>query len=175
VELFEGVEGAFAGAAGGVHAVLESGEGVAMYGGGVPEGVLIGTVECVEILVLPRLGFGGTEAAEVPLAVDELVDEAAGFGGGGMEAAVALLDEFLELGDIFRGEDEGFGVDAGFEGIHGGSGFACDRGGAGGLLCVTTVRFDLTQSGHGELPCFEDRGAISGIRGWISVSWWKWG
>jgi hypothetical protein len=100
------------------------------------------------ILVLPRLGFGGTKAAEEPLAVDELVDEAAGFGGGGMKAAVAVRDEFLELGDVFGGEDEGFGVDAGFEGIHGGGGFACDRGGAGGLLCVAAVGFDLTQSGH---------------------------
>ena len=63
------------------------------------------------------MGFGGTKAAEVPFAVDELVDQAAGFGGGGMEAAVGVLDEFFELGWVFGGEDEGFGVDAGFEGV----------------------------------------------------------
>jgi hypothetical protein len=36
----------------------------------------------------------------------------------------------LEVGEFLGGEDEGFGVDAGFEGIHGGDGLACDRGGA---------------------------------------------
>ena len=152
LELLEGLEGAFAGAAGGVHAVLESGEGARVYGGGISEGVLSGTLECVEILVLPRLGFGGTKAAEAPFAVDELVDQAAGFGGGGMKAAVGVLDEFVEFGGVFGGEDEGFGVDAGFEGIHGGGGLACDRGGAGGLLGVAAIRFDLTQSGHWGAP-----------------------
>ncbi|HEY3616641.1 MAG TPA: hypothetical protein VGK96_07485, partial [Candidatus Sulfotelmatobacter sp.] len=120
-------------AAGGVHAVLKAGKRASILGGGVSEGVLIGTAVCGVILVQPRLGFGGTEAAEVPLAVDELVYEAAGFGGGGIETAVALLDEFVELGDVFGGEGEGFGVDAGFEGIHGGGGLACNRGGAGGF------------------------------------------
>jgi hypothetical protein len=35
-------------------------------------------VEC------PELGFGDVEAAEGPLAADEVVDQGAGFGGGGM-------------------------------------------------------------------------------------------
>jgi hypothetical protein len=65
-----------------------------------------------------------------------------------MESGVAVFDEFLEFADGFRGEDEGFGVDAGFEGIHGGAGLACDRGGAGGLLGVAPVGFDLTLSRH---------------------------
>jgi hypothetical protein len=66
-----------------------------------------------------------------------------------------------------------------FEGIHGRGGFASDRGGAGGFLGVTAVRFDLTQSGHrglrspsfarmdkpGGLSYFDGRTAISGIRG----------
>jgi hypothetical protein len=39
-------------------------------------------------------------------------------------------------------------VDAGFEGVHGRDGFACYGGGAGGFPGVTTIRFDLTESGH---------------------------
>ena len=72
------------------------------------------------VLVSPGLGFGGAEAAESPLAVDEVVG----------------------------GEDEGFGVDAGFEGVHGGDGFACDRGGAGRFLGVAAVSFNLSESRH---------------------------
>ena len=60
-----------------------------------------------------------------------------------MEAAVGVLDEFIEFDGVFVGEEEGFGVDAGFEGIHGGGGLASDRGGAGGLLCVAAVRFEF--------------------------------
>jgi hypothetical protein len=52
-------------------------------------------------------------------------------------ALVVLVDELLEVGEFLGGEDEGFGMDAGFEGVHGGSGLTCDRGGAGGFLGVT--------------------------------------
>src|SRR5271167_2826829 len=86
------------------------------------------------------IGFRRHEGGGGSIRSRKLVDEAAGIGGGGMEAAVGVLDEFLELGWVFGGKDEGFGVDAGFEGIHGGGGLACDRGGAGGLLCIATVR-----------------------------------
>ena len=75
-----------------------------MHGGGVSEGVLLRTAEGSFILVAPGLGFGGAKAAEVPFAVDELVDQAAGFGGGGIEAAVTLLDEVVEFGDVFGRE-----------------------------------------------------------------------
>ena len=98
--------------------------------------------------VSPSLGFGGAEAAESPLAVDEVVDEAAGIGGSGL-VVVEVGDELIEIGEVFGGEDEGFGVDAGFEGVHGGDGFACDRGGAGGFLGVAAVGFYLTGSRHG--------------------------
>ncbi|MGA2611716.1 MAG: hypothetical protein ABSH01_30090, partial [Terriglobia bacterium] len=67
------------------------------------------------------------------------------FGGGGVVVLVVLVDEQLEIGEFFGGEDERFGVDAGFEGVHGGDGFACDRGRAGGFLGVTAVRFYLTE------------------------------
>src|ERR1019366_5958374 len=74
------------------------------------------------------------------------------------------------------------------EGVHGGGGLACDRGGSGGFLGVTTVGFYLTKGGHsgsrselrsdaqGRALChFYDRGWISGDRGWLAVSDWKQG
>ena len=74
----------------------------------------------------------------------DLIEVEAGFGGVGLVAAVVVVDELLEVGESFGGEDEGFRVDAGFEGIHGGGGFARDRGGAGGFPRVAAVRFYLT-------------------------------
>ena len=102
-------------------------------------------------------GFEGAvarEAAEEPLAADEVVNEAAGFGGGRVVELVILVDEALEVGELLGGEDEGFGVEAGFEGVHGRGGLACDRGGAGGFLGVAAVGFNLAASGH------------SGVLGW---------
>jgi hypothetical protein len=66
-----------------------------------------------------------------------------------MVALVVLVDQEFEIGEFLGGEDEGFGVDAGFEGIHGGGGLARDRGRAGGFLGITAVGFYLTESGHG--------------------------
>jgi hypothetical protein len=131
------------------------------------------------ILILPGLGFGVVEAAEGPLAADEVVDIEALFGVGGVVVEVALLGELLEIGETFAGEDEGFGVEAGFEVIHGRDGLACDRGGAGGFPGVTAVGFYLTKSRHGcsgeselrsdaqgrALCHFEDRAAAWGNRG----------
>ena len=62
--------------------------------------------------------------------------------------AVELFDELFEPDEVFRGEDEGFGVDAGFEAVHGGDGLACDRGGAGGFLGVTAIGFNLMDGRH---------------------------
>src|ERR1022692_469283 len=64
---------------------------------------------------------------------------------------VVVFDELFEIGELFGVQDKGFGVDAGFEGVHGRGGLACDRGGAGGTLGVAAIRFNLTQSGH-KLP-----------------------
>ena len=63
------------------------------------------------------MGFGVVVAAEGPLATDEVVEQDAGFGGGRVMALVVLVDELLEVGEILGGEDEGFGVDAGFIGL----------------------------------------------------------
>jgi hypothetical protein len=147
-EFAEGFEGTVASAAGRIDAVLEFGEGGGVGGGGISEGVLLVFVEDVVVLEGPHFGFDAVEAAEHPLAADEVVEEAAGFGGGGMVALVILVDEELEVGELLVGEEEGLGVESGFEGIHGRSGLACDRGGAGGFLGVAAVGFDLAARGH---------------------------
>jgi hypothetical protein len=119
------------------------GEGLAAAGGGLTEGVLgVGPVVLL-MVVGPELGFGGAEAAFQPLAVNEIVKDGAGFGCSGVVVIVVFLDELLEVREFLGWEEERFCMDAGFEGIHGGDGFACYRGGAGGSLGVTPIRFDL--------------------------------
>src|ERR1035438_6243163 len=112
LEFLEGIEGAEAGAAGGVETVLEFGEGGGVAGGGLSERGFLWVAVLVVALVLPGLGFGGAEAAESPLAVDEVVDEAAGVGGGGAVVVVEVGDELVEVGKVFGGQDKGFRVDA---------------------------------------------------------------
>jgi hypothetical protein len=124
------MEGAVEGAAGGIEAPLELAEGLVVLHAGLAEGKIVFHGEGFLVGIFKELGFGDAEAAEGPLAADEVVEQDAGFGGGGVVVLVELVDELLEVGDLFGGEDEGLGVDAGFEGIHGGNGLACDRGGA---------------------------------------------
>jgi hypothetical protein len=144
----EGVEGAVEGAAGGIDAPLELAEGLMVAHAGLAEGKIVFHGVGFLVGIFKELGFGGAEAAEGPFAADEVVEHDAGFGGGGVVALVILVDELLEVGEVLGGEDEGFGMDAGFEGVHGGRSLTCDRGGAGGFLGVTTIGFYLTKSRH---------------------------
>jgi hypothetical protein len=95
------LESAEDGAAGGIEAVLEFGEGARVAGRGISEGVLLRVAEFVVALVLPHLGFGGVEAAEGPLAADQVVDEEAGIEGSGAVALVIPVDELFEVGTLF--------------------------------------------------------------------------
>src|ERR1017187_8555411 len=144
-ELLEVLEGALAGTAGAIDAPLELAEGFGPAADGLAEGILVVGGPGVLFVECPKLGFGGMEAALEPLAADEVGEEGTGFGGGGVVMLVVLVDEQFEIGEFFGGEDEGFGVNAGFEGIHRGGGFACDRGGAGGFLGIAAVSFNLTK------------------------------
>jgi len=145
-ELFEVLEGALAGAAGAIDAPLELAEGFGLAAGGLTEGVLVVGSPGVLVVECPQLGFGLMQTALEPLAADEVVDEGTGFGGGGIVVLVVLADEQFEFGEFFGGKDEGFGVDAGFQGVHGGGGLAGDRGRAGGFLGVAAVSFYLSKS-----------------------------
>jgi hypothetical protein len=117
--------------------------------GGVDEiGVGEILVEALD-LVIPELGFDAAEAALGPLGGDESVDERELVGVGGVEVEEECRGEGFEFGGIFAGDDVRPGVDAGFEGVEGRSGFAFGRGGAGGFLGVAAVGVDLGFSGHG--------------------------
>jgi hypothetical protein len=143
-ELLEVLKGLAGGAARTLDAPLKLGEGFAAAGGGLTERVLGVGLEVFLMVEGPELSFGGTQAALEPLAVDEVVHEGSGFGGGGIVGVVVFVDQLFEIGEFFGREEKGLGVDAGFEGVHGGYGLACGRGGAGGFLRVAAVGFYLT-------------------------------
>jgi hypothetical protein len=109
-------------------------EGGIVLDGGIDEiGVGEILVEALD-LVIPELGFDAAEAALGPLGRDEGVDERELDGVGGAEVEHECRGEGFEFGGIFTGDDVRPGVDAGFEGVEGGGGFAFGRGGAGGFL-----------------------------------------
>ena len=143
---FSEFAGSLAGGATIAHgAPLEVGEDFGAIGDGLAEGEIVVGAVAFLVVVLPELGLGDAEASGDPIAVDEVVHEGAGFGGGGLVACVVVVDELLEFGEAFSGEEDGFGVDAGSEGIHGGGGLACGGEGAGGSLGVAAVGLDLTE------------------------------
>jgi hypothetical protein len=104
LELVEVLEGLAGGAAGALDTPLELGEGLAAAGGGLTERVLGVGLKVFLVVEGPHLGFGNTEPALEPLAVDEVVHEGSGFGGGGIVGVVVFLDELLEVCEFLRGE-----------------------------------------------------------------------
>ena len=79
---------------------------------------LIGLTRLAE-LVVPELGFGAAETAELPIGVDEGIDQKALEGTGGLELAMVVSGESFQLAGIFAGNDLGRGVDAGMQGSAG--------------------------------------------------------
>ena len=104
-ELLEGVEGAVEGTAGGIDAPLELAELLVFVHAGLAEGKIVFQGVGFLVGIFKELGFGDAEAAEGPLAADEVVEQDAGFGGGGLMAVVVLVDELLEVGEFFGRED----------------------------------------------------------------------
>src|SRR5581483_9702336 len=88
------------------------------------------------------------QAAELPIGLNESVDEEALERCGGLELLVVTGGEGFEFGGIFAGDHLGFGSDAGFEGIESGDGVALRSARARRLLRIATIRFDLTKSCH---------------------------
>jgi hypothetical protein len=99
----EGVEGAVKGPAGGIDAPLELAEGLVFVHAGLAEGELVLLAVGFLVGIFKELGFGGAEAAEGPLAADEVVEQETGFGGGRVVALVVLVDELLEVGEFLGG------------------------------------------------------------------------
>jgi hypothetical protein len=61
---------------------------------------------------------------------------------------VVFGDESFEIGLIFHTDEEGLRVNPGFEGIAAGDGLAFGGARPSGFLGVTTIGFDLFESGH---------------------------
>ena len=78
------------GAAGGVNAVLEFGEGRGVAGGRLSKRISLLVGVGALGLVLPHLSFGAAEAAEEPLAVDDFIEVEGRLGGVGVVAAVVV-------------------------------------------------------------------------------------
>jgi hypothetical protein len=163
LEVLEDFEGAEVHAIGAVNAPLKAGKGIEGVLVGVAEGVIVldGRVEefgagevFVEAfdLVPPELGFDAAEAALGPLGKDEGVDERELVGAGGVVVEEKCRGEGLEFGGIFAGDDEGPSVDAGFERVEGGAGFAFGRGGARGFLGVKAIGVNLCFGRHSLKP-----------------------
>jgi hypothetical protein len=98
--------------------------------------------------VLPDLGLGFAEAAELPFGGDYGVDEVALLGGGGLKTLVIVKGEGFENVGVLARDDVGAGVNAGFEGIEAGNGLALVGAGAGGAPGVAAVRLNLKDSRH---------------------------
>ncbi len=140
-------------------AALKAAEGLEGVLIGMAEGgiVLDGLVEVLGVskvvveafdLVLPELGFDAAEAALGPLGGDEGIDQRALVGVGGPVVEQEFGGKGLEFAGIFAANDVRPGVDAGFEGVQRGGGFAFGGSGAGRFLGITAVGFNLTESRH---------------------------
>jgi len=99
--------------------------------------------------VLPELGFDFAEAAKEPLAIDEGIDEHPLGRSGGVETLVIFRGKGFEIALKLSADDMGFGVDAGFERIHGRVGFALGSARSGGFTSVEAIGLDLLLGWHG--------------------------
>jgi hypothetical protein len=148
LELEELLEGAVVAALGGIDAAMEAGELFLAADEGAAGGDQIFLGATLMHGVLPDLGFGVAEAAELPRGGHHGVDQKEVFRRRGLEAGVVVDSEGFQGGRIFAGDDVGLSVDAGFEGIEAGDGLAPWGTRAGGFLRIEAVGLDLVDSGH---------------------------
>jgi hypothetical protein len=166
-EGFEFLEGEAKAALGGIHAALEAGELV-------PAGTVPGLV--FRAVTPPEGGFGFMQAAELPFAVRERINQGAMLGERRLPALVVLFDDVCEFNGIFAGNDPGFGVNAGFKGIEAGDGLALKGTRAGGFLRAEEVGLFLLERGHSYFQAESSRRACGGrvadgVSGLIAVRW----
>jgi hypothetical protein len=135
-------------ALGGIDAAMQAVESIQAGMEGLPGRHDIFAAIPVQHGDIPELGLGFAEAAELPLGGYHGIDEEAPFGGGGLKAVVMLDGENFEDFRVFAWDDVGVSVNAGFEGIEAGNGLAVLGAGAGGVLRVAAVRFNLEDSSH---------------------------
>jgi hypothetical protein len=139
LEAFEVTEGVAEVALGGIDHALEAGEGAVGEAEGMADGGILVEYGDLIHLVAIDLGFGDAEAAESPGGADQDVDQVALLRDGGAVALEVLIEEGLEMGGIFAGNDEGLGVDAGFQGVHAGTGLALSGARARGAVGMGAI------------------------------------
>jgi hypothetical protein len=100
----------------------------------------------------PEVGFGAEEAAERPFAAEEGIDIRALFGRLRRKTGEILDLEAVEIFGVFAVAELGIGVEAGFESVLGGRGFAFTGARTGGFLRVEAVGVDLAVRGHMKSP-----------------------
>ena len=150
---------------GGVDAALEAGEDLVLEVEGLTEGDIAVATANQAGSGFPELGFDEAIATEEPFGIDEGIDEHALDGGGGTEVVVVLVLEGFEVAGFFAGDDLGLGVDAGFQGIEGGSFLPFRSFRSSGFLGVGAIRVDLS------LRCHYGRtitGELAGGGGWVA-------
>lgn len=141
LEFFEGLELRFAGV---VDAALEADLVIGSGDEGVAGRVILAGIVGVVDLVVDHFGVDAGETGEEPGVADDVVEEGALQGGGGLVVTIEGFGELGELVGIFAGDDGGFGVDAGLERVQARDGLALDGAWAGGFRRVAAVGFDLT-------------------------------
>jgi hypothetical protein len=153
LELAQLLERAVVAALGGIDAAMKAGQGVLAEEEGAAGRDQIFPGAVFFHAVLPELGLGFAEAAELPLGGYHGIDEEALLGGGGFKAVVMLDGERFEAVRALAGDDEGASVNAGLEGIEAGDGLTALGAGAGGTLGVSAIRLNLEDGRHNF--CFE--------------------
>ena len=151
LDAFEVFQGAMVGEAGGVDPALETVEGIGIAHEGA--GWLELRFRCgMPDPRFPEVGIGAAEAAQGPLATDQLVHEETGFGGSGPVVFVVLGLELFEIIGGLPRQDFSFGVDAGDE--VGGEDARFSVGGdrAVGFAAVAARGCDLFFGTHEETP-----------------------
>src|SRR6266446_9455056 len=88
------------------------------------------------VFVLVEGGFHALHPQPAPGGHGDLGDEDFLGGGGGLVFGVEPVDEGVELGGIFAGQDEGFGIQAVFEAVETNGRASFGRGRARGVLRV---------------------------------------
>ena len=119
---------------GSIAARVEGGDGESVESGGV-DGFEFGAEGEGHALDLDidEARFGGGLAAETPHGGGHFADKVIlNEVSGGPQVEVGG-DKLLVVGEVFAGEDEGFGVSAVLTGVIGGAAFACRGFGSGGL------------------------------------------
>jgi len=127
----EGAELAEATEIGALEAGVVAGEAV--------EGFFAGVVGEAVLRAAGEVGFQASDTPEIPGGVDELAEQVELQGALGLEIGLEGGSEEVELFELFGADYEVAGVEAVFEGVLGGAGFALGGAGAGGKLGVGDV------------------------------------